>query len=245
MTPASMFGWFALLQLLTKPCEAHDAELLEEILAAENECGGEDSSCAINALQRVGKLVSRVELSEPMLAGGSALCIDNAQTSDGRPACPPTPGDCCPTATGVWLHCCPHKPENLTTPSPVATTTVTYPEGSPLCAANAHTEDGKPACPPTPGDCCPTATGVWLSCCPRKPVTMTTPEPLLTTTVTYPKGSALCKANALTQDGKPACPPVPGDCCPTETGVWLDCCPGKPSNATEEFEGDGTVETSA
>jgi len=106
-----------------------------------------------------------------------------------------TDGNCCPTATGAFLGCC---PQGISYPAP------SLPEGN--CAQN-----DKCAAMGFGGDCCPAKEGVYLGCCSE--ITPVTHAPLT------PPVQGTCSSD-------PGCAPLglQGDCCPTAQGTYLGCC---------------------
>jgi hypothetical protein len=115
-------------------------------------------------------------------------------------------GECCPTIAGVNLDCC---KGGMSVPTPQPVKAPTQPtatcSSNPKCSALGLTED-----------CCPTKAGVQLDCCqgPVAPQRAPTRKP---TTKAPIRNSRACSARTK-------CKGLVGNCCPTNDGVFLDCC---------------------
>eukprot|EP00522_Entomoneis_paludosa_P010607 CAMPEP_0172453486 /NCGR_PEP_ID=MMETSP1065-20121228/10779_1 /TAXON_ID=265537 /ORGANISM="Amphiprora paludosa, Strain CCMP125" /LENGTH=233 /DNA_ID=CAMNT_0013205669 /DNA_START=121 /DNA_END=822 /DNA_ORIENTATION=+ len=115
-------------------------------------------------------------------------------------------GDCCPTADGTYLGCC-----------------------------KMGTCEREPACRELglEGDCCPTLDGTDLDCCGK--TAAPTPSP----TTASPTDPPVPPTTASPVTHPPKCMDNPvcgglglvGECCPTQDGVFLDCCDPAPQCA--------------
>eukprot|EP00980_Cylindrotheca_fusiformis_P018056 scaffold5780_cov102-Cylindrotheca_fusiformis.AAC.3 len=77
------------------------------------------------------------------------------------------------------------------------------------------------------GECCPTTSGLILDCCESSPVNAPTNAPVPNpTNAPVAAGPESCSAN-------PVCAGLglEGECCPTTSGLILDCCDSSPVNA--------------
>jgi len=122
-------------------------------------------------------------------------------------------GECCPTATGAFLGCCPKAITYPVVEKPASGTCALSPQCSSLGLS---------------GGCCPTVEGIYLSCCAdilgKGALNMTTDNHKLAPVVHLPPAAlGTCSTD-------PGCAPLHlnGDCCPTPNGMYLGCCSEAP-----------------
>jgi hypothetical protein len=121
--------------------------------------------------------------------------------------------NCCPTESGVMLGCC---------PSVAATTSEALKaaacSANPRCVAQGLGGSG------AVGEaelCCPTLSGVFLSCCGDGSSDTTPAAPA----AEDPDDPSLCANNA-------GCSGLEGACCPTAEGSYLGCCAASASSSS-------------
>eukprot|EP00980_Cylindrotheca_fusiformis_P021423 scaffold8288_cov129-Cylindrotheca_fusiformis.AAC.1 len=131
-------------------------------------------------------------------------------------------GFCCPNMAGEYLDCCTDPSNKLSyQPSSSQSESSSVADIEAACANN-------PICAALGlnGECCPTSTGVTLDCCESSPVLAPTAAPVPNSTISpvaqYP---AQCSSNPMCANLG-----LEGECCPTTSGLILDCCESSPVN---------------
>jgi hypothetical protein len=152
-------------------------------------------------------------------------------------------GLCCPTEDDVTLDCCDDVPTTVPLTAKPSSAPSMNPSSSPSEVAISAQCSAHPTCTSlgVNGQCCPTLAGVQLDCCGKASGTIPTSPPTsypssspsknptsspTTSPSSSPSQSPTASSGPAQCSASPGCASlgIEGECCPTSTGVQLDCC---------------------